>query len=76
MFTPCVDNVPVAERMPKNQKIQASVPVIHNGRFWKYLSKKYVRQISILGSKQEKTEKVKANLLHQLLKLTYYLKVS
>ena len=53
MFTPCVDNVPVAERMPKNQKIQASVPVTHNGRFWEYLSKKYARQISIIGTKQD-----------------------
>ena len=38
--------------------------------FWEFLSKKYLRQISIFGTNKYKIRKLMALLLYQLLKLT------
>ena len=44
---------------------------IHNGCFWKFMPKKYLRQISILGTNTKESVKLKVQLVCQFLSWFY-----
>ena len=58
------------KRQAATSRLLADWGESHNGCFWDFLSKKYLRQISILGTNKWKIWKSKSSIVMPILKLT------
>ena len=59
------------KRQAATSRLLADWGESHNGCFWDFLSKKYLRQISILGTKDMKIWKSKGTFVMLILKVIY-----